>query len=89
MHAACQASRINDRLQEAVYLVLELLRAGVMHGQPFGNEILSGGPMHGDEEEQKSALLIMRCLSVLPLQFRVSQLHLTDKGLGREGGRGD
>lgn len=76
MHAGCQTARVNDRFQEALYLVLELLRAGVVHGSRFGNEILSGGPSYGEEDEQRSALLIMRCLSVLPLQFRVS-LHVT------------
>jgi hypothetical protein len=75
LHAACAASRVNDRLQESIYLLLELLRAGVVHGGRWGGadaEILSGGPSFGSEEEQSSALLIMRVLSVLPLSFRVS-----------------
>lgn len=72
MQAACHSAKVNDRFQESVYLVLELLRAGVVHGHRFGQGILSGGPSYGDENEQKSALLIMRVLSVLPLQFRVS-----------------
>jgi hypothetical protein len=72
MHAGFETAHIVDRFQEPLYLILELLRAGVVHGSRFGNEILSGGPTYGDEKEQRSALLIMRCLSVLPLNFRVS-----------------
>jgi hypothetical protein len=75
LHAACMVSRVNDRFQEAVYLVLELLRAGVVHGARWGGpdaEPFSGGPSFGTEEEQSSTLLIMRVLSVLPLSFRVS-----------------
>lgn len=76
LHAACSSSRVNDRFQESIYLVLELLRAGVVHGARWGgpdSEQLSGGPSFGSEEEQSSTLLIMRVLSVLPLSFRVSQ----------------
>jgi hypothetical protein len=75
LHAACAASRVNDRFQESLYLVLELLRAGVVHGARWGGpdaEPLSGGPSFGTEEEQSSTLLIMRVLSVLPLSFKVS-----------------
>ncbi|EIW71069.1 XPG domain-containing protein [Tremella mesenterica] len=76
LHAACTHSHINDRFQEATYLVLELIRAGVVHGGPWGGpngDILSGGPSIGSEEEQRSMLLIMRCLSVLQLNFRPQQ----------------
>ena len=76
LHAACAVSRVNDRFQEALYLVLELLRAGVVHGQRWGGpdaEPLSGGPSFGSDEDQSSTLLIMRVLSVLPLSFRVSR----------------
>jgi hypothetical protein len=75
LHAACVNSRVNDRLQESVYILLELLRAGVVHGQRWGGpdaEPLSGGPSFGSEEDQSSTLLIMRVLSILPLSFRVS-----------------
>ncbi|ORX35909.1 temperature dependent protein affecting M2 dsRNA replication-domain-containing protein [Kockovaella imperatae] len=76
LHAACSQSRVTDRFQESLYLVLELLRAGVVHGQRWGSadeEPLSGGPTSGTEEEQASTLLIMRVLSVLPLSFRPQQ----------------
>lgn len=74
LHAGNVNSRVNDRFQEAIYLLLELIRAGVIHGDPYTEDgtILSGGPSIGTEEEQRSVLLIMRCLSVLQLNFRVS-----------------
>lgn len=75
LHAACLSSRVNDRFQESLCLVLELLRAGVVHGTKWGGpdaEPYSGGPSFGTDEEQSSMLLIMRVLSVLPLGFRVS-----------------
>ncbi|WRT64536.1 uncharacterized protein IL334_001468 [Kwoniella shivajii] len=76
LYAANAASRVNDRFQEPLYLLLELLRAGVIHGSRWGGdkaEILSGGPSFGTDEEQKSILLIMRCISILPLIFRPQQ----------------
>lgn len=74
-HAACNASRVTDKLQEPIYTVLELLRAGVVHGHRFGGPnapMLSGGPSFGSDEEQANTLLIMRVLSVIPLNYRVS-----------------
>ena len=76
LHAATAGSRVTDRFQEPLYLVLELLRAGVVHGQRWGGpdvEPFSGGPSFGTEEEQTSTLLIMRVLSVLPLSSRVGR----------------
>ncbi|OCF33804.1 COP9 signalosome complex subunit 5 [Kwoniella heveanensis BCC8398] len=76
LHAANRVSRVNDRFQEPLYLLLELLRAGVVHGHRWGGdqvEPLSGGPSFGTDEEQRSILLIMRCLSILPLMFRPQQ----------------
>lgn len=75
LHAALVQSKVNDRFQEPMFIVLELLRSGVLHGQKFGEEYRSGGPVSGSEEEQASIMLIMRCLSILPLNFRVSD-HL-------------
>ena len=69
MHAACATSRVNDRFQEPLYLFLELLRAGTIHSN---RSDLSAGP-EGDEDDQKSVLLVMRCISILPLNFRVSR----------------
>lgn len=72
MHAACVYSKVNDRFQEALYIILEMMRAGVVHGGRFSEALLSGGPSFGTDEEQSSNLLIMRCLCVLPLNYRVS-----------------
>nr|XP_019046903.1 XPG domain-containing protein [Kwoniella bestiolae CBS 10118]OCF25833.1 XPG domain-containing protein [Kwoniella bestiolae CBS 10118] len=76
LYAANAVSRVNDRFQEPLYLLLELLRAGVVHGSKWGGdnaEVLSGGPSFGTDEEQKSILLIMRCISILPLMSRPQQ----------------
>lgn len=76
LHAAINTSRVNDRFQEPLYVLLELLRAGVVHGGKWGGpdgETFSGGPSFGSEDDQRSTLLIMRCLSILPLLFRPQQ----------------
>jgi hypothetical protein len=68
-------SRVNDRLQESLFLVLELLRAGVLHGDAFEegpNGPLSGGPNFGTQTDDQCMLLVMRCLGTLPLNARVS-----------------
>lgn len=73
-HAACNFARVTDKLQEPIYIILELLRAGVVHGHRFGGPnapVLSGGPSFGTDEEQSNTLLIMRVLSAIPLNFRV------------------
>ncbi|KAL1407037.1 COP9 signalosome complex subunit 5 [Vanrija albida] len=75
-HAAGNSARVTDKLQESIYIVLELLRAGVVHGHRFGGPnapLLSGGPSFGSDEEQSNTLLIMRVLSVVPLNFRPEQ----------------
>ena len=79
LHAACANSRVTDRFQESLYLVLELLRAGVVHGQRWSKdeEPLSGGPSGGSDEDQMCVMLIMRVLSALPLNSRVSVLRGT------------
>ncbi|EKD04566.1 viral life cycle-related protein [Trichosporon asahii var. asahii CBS 8904] len=74
-HAACNSARVTDKLQEPIYIILELLRAGVVHGHRFGGPnapVLSGGPSFGTDEEQSNTLLIMRVLSAIPLNFRWS-----------------
>lgn len=79
MYAAYTVSRVNDRFQEPIYLILELLRAGVLHGGKWGGPEaapLLGGPSFGDEDEQSSVRLIMRCISVLPLVSRVGLCQL-------------
>ncbi|KAG9004019.1 hypothetical protein FRB94_002728 [Tulasnella sp. JGI-2019a] len=70
MHGALQTVRINDKFQDPLYLFLELVRAGVMHGNLWSGKAYSGGPSFGDEEDKKCMLLIMRVLSILPLTFK-------------------
>ncbi|KDN40894.1 hypothetical protein RSAG8_07762, partial [Rhizoctonia solani AG-8 WAC10335] len=50
-----------------MYLFLEMVRAGVIHGNLWSGRAYSGGPSFGDDEEKKSMLLIMRVLSIVPL----------------------
>ena len=47
MHAAIKQSRVNDKFQDSLYLFLELVRAGVMHGHLWSNRAFSGGPSFG------------------------------------------
>ncbi|EJU03601.1 XPG I-region protein [Dacryopinax primogenitus] len=70
MHSSLKASRVNDKFQEPLYLFLELVRAGVMHGNLWSGRAYSGGPSFGDEAEKRSMLLVMRVLSIVPLNFK-------------------
>ncbi|ODO07828.1 hypothetical protein I350_03407 [Cryptococcus amylolentus CBS 6273] len=76
LHAAYDISKINDRFQEPLYLILELLRSGVVHGEKWGGPSaapLPGGPSFGENDEQNTVRLVMRCISVLPLTNRPQQ----------------
>lgn len=81
LHTAIQHVRVNDRLQEPLYLALELLRAGVLHANPYSESIYSGGPSFGTDEEKRRMLLAMRTLSLLPILF---QAQPWDAPLSRE-----
>ncbi|KAG9125162.1 hypothetical protein FRC07_008729 [Ceratobasidium sp. 392] len=67
LHTTLLKVRVNDKFQDSMYLFLEMVRAGVMHGNLWSGRAHSGGPSFGDEEEKKSMLLIMRVLSIVPL----------------------
>ena len=67
---ALQASRVNDKFQEPLYLAIELVRAGVLHSGRFGNRNWSGGPNLGGEGDKVNAMLVMRVLSIVPLNFK-------------------
>ncbi|WFD30808.1 hypothetical protein MSPP1_001832 [Malassezia sp. CBS 17886] len=69
LHAALAHTRVNDRLAEPLYLALELLRAGVLHGNAYSGTQLIGGPSYGSDAEQRHLLLVMRALSVLPMAY--------------------
>jgi hypothetical protein len=70
MYTAIKQARLNDKFQEALYLFLELVRAGVMHGHLWSGRAFSGGPSFGTDEEKSSMLLVMRVLSIVPLNFK-------------------
>ena len=38
---------MNDKFQDSLYLYLELVRAGVMHGNLWSGRAFSGGPSFG------------------------------------------
>lgn len=47
MYAAIKSARVVDKFQDPLYLFLELVRAGVMHGHLWSNRAFSGGPSFG------------------------------------------
>ena len=51
MHNAIKQARVNDKFQDPLYLFLELVRAGVMHGHLWSNRAFSGGPSFGTGEQ--------------------------------------
>ncbi|CEL61674.1 putative protein C139,01c OS=Schizosaccharomyces pombe (strain 972 / ATCC 24843) GN=SPAC139.01c PE=1 SV=2 [Rhizoctonia solani AG-1 IB] len=67
LHATLNSVKVNDKFQDSMYLFLEMVRAGVIHGNLWSGRAYSGGPSFGDDEEKKSMLLVMRVLSIVPL----------------------
>jgi len=70
---AIKGSRLVDKFQEPLYLFLELIRAGVMHGNLWSHRAYSGGPSFGTDEEKQCSLLVMRVLSIVPLNCKPEQ----------------
>ncbi|KIM51736.1 hypothetical protein SCLCIDRAFT_1224203 [Scleroderma citrinum Foug A] len=70
MYTAVKQARLNDKFQEPLYLFLELVRAGVMHGHLWSGRAFSGGPSFGTDDEKSCMLLVMRVLSIVPLTFK-------------------
>ncbi|KAI9062688.1 hypothetical protein FKP32DRAFT_819677 [Trametes sanguinea] len=70
MHTALRNARLTDKFQDPLYLFLELVRAGVMHGHLWSGRAFSGGPSFGTDDEKSCMLLVMRVLSILPLNFK-------------------
>jgi hypothetical protein len=50
MYTAVRGARVNDKFQDSLYLFLELIRAGVMHGHLWSHRAFSGGPSFGTGE---------------------------------------
>jgi len=63
MHNALLPTRINDKFQDPLYLFLELVRAGVMHGNLWSGRAFSGGPSFGTGEFFVGSLLVHLFLS--------------------------
>lgn len=96
MHAAIKLARVNDKFQDPLYLFLELVRAGVMHGHLWSGRAFSGGPSFGTgkpvillalmtgglfaptqtDDEKSCMLLVMRVLSIVPLNFKVRDFEV-------------
>jgi hypothetical protein len=57
MHSAIRQARLNDKFQDSLYLFLELVRAGVMHGHLWSGRAFSGGPSFGTGERGRSHVL--------------------------------
>ena len=47
MYSALRQARVNDKFQDSLYLFLELVRAGVVHGHLWSGRAFSGGPSFG------------------------------------------
>lgn len=73
MFAALKQSRTNDKFQDPLFLFLELIRAGVLHWNLWGGRAYSGGPSFGDDDEKKCMLLVMRVVSLVPLNTKVRE----------------
>ena len=117
MHSAIRQARLNDKFQDPLYLFLELVRAGVMHGHLWSGRAFSGGPSFGTgtsyvhrkgvgvshvqsrlllmgglvgtaDDEKSCMLLVMRTLSIVPLNFKVCLFlySLREIGLQRADG---
>ncbi|KAJ9122498.1 hypothetical protein QFC22_001927 [Naganishia vaughanmartiniae] len=70
LYKAVVASRLNDKFQEPLYIALELIRAGALHGDRWDNEEISGGASMNTASDNQCMLLFMRSISILPLIFR-------------------
>ena len=47
MYSSILMAKLNDKFQDPLYIFLELVRAGVMHGHLWSNRAFSGGPSFG------------------------------------------
>ncbi|KAK0551471.1 hypothetical protein OC846_002000 [Tilletia horrida] len=70
LHLAIKQARVNDKLQEPLFLALELIRAGVLHASYYSGKQYSGGPAMGTTEERRHVLLIMRAFSLVSLGYK-------------------
>lgn len=50
MSAALKQCKVNDKFQDPLFLFLELIRGGVLHGKLWSQRAYSGGPSFGEGE---------------------------------------
>lgn len=67
MYNAIRSAKLNDKFQDPLYLFLELVRAGVMHGHLWSQRAFSGGPSFG------TGMLLIRFLPNTVLMLRSSR----------------
>jgi Temperature dependent protein affecting M2 dsRNA replication len=75
MHTAIKQAKLNDKFQDPLYLFLELVRAGVMHGHLWSGRAFSGGPSFGGGELFATLEIILlpssfSCVSLFLLSWR-------------------
>ena len=58
MFLALKKAGINDKFQDPLYLLLELARAGVLHGNLWSGRAYSGGPSFGTGGYPKMRMLL-------------------------------
>jgi len=64
MYSAIKLARVNDKFQDPLYLFLELVRAGVMHGNLWSSRAFSGGPSFGTGKSTRSLFLLFEFSSL-------------------------
>ncbi|CAH7686379.1 temperature dependent protein affecting M2 dsRNA replication-domain-containing protein [Phakopsora pachyrhizi] len=70
LYMGLKESKVNDKLQEPLFLVIEMLRMGCLHSNWFGGRTWTGTAHLGTEEDKRNMLLVMRVLSIVPLSFK-------------------
>lgn len=83
---ALKEAKVNDKLQESLLLVIEMLRMGCLHSNWFGGRTWTGTAHLGTDEDKRNMLLVMRVLSIVPLSFKVSfdfyeSFHIFHEGI--------
>lgn len=70
LYLGLKESKVNDKLQEPLLLVIEMLKMGCLHSNWFGGRTWTGTAHLGSEDDKRNMLLVMRVLSIVPLSFK-------------------
>ncbi|KAG0149211.1 hypothetical protein CROQUDRAFT_39979 [Cronartium quercuum f. sp. fusiforme G11] len=70
LYLGLKESKVNDKLQEPLLLVIEMLKMGVLHSGWFGGRTWTGTAHLGTDDDKRNMLLVMRVLSIVPLSFK-------------------